>query len=206
MTTATVAALTESQQMLIDARLDTIDRMLLGHVPRADRMTIVGEVEAQIQELLAEKDRLEISREDVLEVLRTLDPPEAYLTDEMSGESLPRQRQVSKLATNVAQQSQPKTKESGWLGGVLGLSSLGVIPLYVAAYLSAIMTGSNLLLLVGFLLASLLGFVSGVAGLVLSIQGRRQGTLPSMGIVGAAVSLLHCVLGMLFTALLFMNM
>jgi hypothetical protein len=39
MTTMTTAVtLTESAKALVDSRLDTIDRMLLGRVPRADRL------------------------------------------------------------------------------------------------------------------------------------------------------------------------
>ena len=41
-------------QALIDCRLDTIDRMLLGRLPRSDRMEVVQEVESQIFELLAQ--------------------------------------------------------------------------------------------------------------------------------------------------------
>jgi hypothetical protein len=43
MTVAT-ARISESLQTLIDSRLDTIDRMLMGRVGRAERMAIVREV------------------------------------------------------------------------------------------------------------------------------------------------------------------
>src|SRR5262245_52034134 len=84
----TVAAvqIPESLQTLIDSRLDTIDRMLLGRLPRHERLEIVGEVESQIFELLQDRDGGggggELTREDVLAVLARLDPPEAYLPEE----------------------------------------------------------------------------------------------------------------------------
>src|SRR5262245_45759531 len=69
-------------QRLIDARLDTIDRMLLGRLPRADRLAVARDVESQIHELLGERPGHELDREDVLAVLAQLDPPEAYVPEE----------------------------------------------------------------------------------------------------------------------------
>ena len=40
---------------LIDSRLDTIDRMLLGRFPRSERLEVVREVESQIYDLLGER-------------------------------------------------------------------------------------------------------------------------------------------------------
>ena len=74
-----------SAQSLIDARLDVIERILMDRMNRQDRLTIVREVESQIHELLAERGVDEASREDVLAVLARLDPPEAYLSDEVEG-------------------------------------------------------------------------------------------------------------------------
>ena len=81
MTTAAIE-LSGSLQALVDSRLDTIDRMLMGRVPRQDRLAIVREVEAQVFELLQERGAEELTREDVLAVLARLDPPEAYLPEE----------------------------------------------------------------------------------------------------------------------------
>ncbi|MFO0889261.1 MAG: hypothetical protein U0790_08995 [Isosphaeraceae bacterium] len=67
-------------QSLIDSRLDTIDRMLLGRLPRGERLEVVREVESQIFELLRERGGAgEVTRDDVIDALRRLDPPEAYL-------------------------------------------------------------------------------------------------------------------------------
>ena len=68
MTVAT-AQISESLQTLIDSRLDTIDRMLLGQLPGQERIAIVTEVEAQIHELPQTSDADELTREDVLAVL-----------------------------------------------------------------------------------------------------------------------------------------
>ena len=56
MTTSVAVPLSESLQALVDSRLDTIDRMLMGRVPRQDRLSIVREVEAQVFDLLQERD------------------------------------------------------------------------------------------------------------------------------------------------------
>ena len=85
MTTMAAVGLSDAVQTLIDARLDTIDRMLLGRVPRSDRLAIVREVEGQIHDLLAERGSDEPDRDDVLAVLARLDPPEAYLPEESDG-------------------------------------------------------------------------------------------------------------------------
>ena len=45
MTVTASIHVSESLQTLIDCRLDTIDRMLLGRLPRSERMEIVREVE-----------------------------------------------------------------------------------------------------------------------------------------------------------------
>src|SRR3954453_8385437 len=69
MTTVASIRLTDSLQALIDARLDTVDRMLLGRVPRADRLAIARDLEAQIFDLLQECGADELGRDDVLAVL-----------------------------------------------------------------------------------------------------------------------------------------
>lgn len=87
MTVAT-AQISESLQTLIDSRLDTIDRMLLGRLSRQERLAIVTEVESQIHELLHANDADELTREGVLAVLARLDPPEAFIPDEIDGEQV----------------------------------------------------------------------------------------------------------------------
>jgi hypothetical protein len=70
-------------QDLVDERLDAIDRVLLrAGVSRGERRRIVEEVEAQIHELLARRPAGEPTRDDVLAVLASLDPPELYAPEE----------------------------------------------------------------------------------------------------------------------------
>ena len=78
----------ELLQSLIDSRLDTIDRMLLGRLPRGERLEVVREVESQIFELSpgAVRRRRTVA-EDVLDALRRLDPPEAYLPEDFGAEA-----------------------------------------------------------------------------------------------------------------------
>src|SRR5262245_55466496 len=112
MTTLAAPQLSTASQALIDLRLDTLDRMLLGRMPRHDRVTVVSEVEAQIFELLSRRGD-EPSRDDVLAVLSELDPPEAYLPDHDGLEEsfVPRPRtRVAKPTVSVA----GPTAESRW--------------------------------------------------------------------------------------------
>ena len=61
MMTTVAVELSGSLQALVDCRLDTIDRLLMGRMPRQDRLAIVREVEAQVFELLQERGREELS-------------------------------------------------------------------------------------------------------------------------------------------------
>jgi hypothetical protein len=79
----TAAELNPDLRILIDERLDAIDRTLLGvQVSYSERRSIVAEVETQIFELLSRKTE-HPTREDVLAVLDSLDPPESYIPEEL---------------------------------------------------------------------------------------------------------------------------
>src|SRR5271166_1244843 len=110
MTVTASIHVSESLQSLIDCRLDTIDRMLLGRLPRSARVEIVREVESQIFELLGARNNDELTREDVLAVLGRLDPPEAYLPDEPRTELLPRREAATALPR------QPLRARNTWTG------------------------------------------------------------------------------------------
>ncbi len=97
---------------LIDARLDAVERALLRvQVSYSERRHIVGEVETQIYELLARRSE-NPTREDVIAVLDSLDPPEAYIPEELRGRQAeataesapakPRGPRLSKLAVGSA--------------------------------------------------------------------------------------------------------
>src|SRR5271166_6591919 len=118
----------ESLQALIDCRLDTIDRMLLGRLPRSERVEIVREVESQIFELLGERNSDELTREDVLAVLGRLDPPEAYLPDEASGDPLPRR------GTAIALPRQPLRERNPWTGRVSGILGITMFVMLLMLY------------------------------------------------------------------------
>ena len=132
MTMATTMELAKPLQALIDARLDTIDRMILGQIPRADRLSILREVESQIEELLAERDAASLTRDDIIEVLRQLDPPEAFVPEEIPDPAIRTPQSFSGKRTfstnfrqNQAQTLSPgkPSSRAGLISGILGLST-----------------------------------------------------------------------------------
>lgn len=79
----TAAELNPELRNLIDARLEAIDRVLLRvETGWSERRSIVDEVETQIYELLSRRGPVP-SDADVQAVLATLDPPEAYIPEEL---------------------------------------------------------------------------------------------------------------------------
>ena len=199
MTVLASPILSEVCQSLIDARLDTIDRMLMGHVPRSDRTAIVGEIESQIHELLAGYDPETISREDVLDVLRRLDPPEAYLTCEDDHENLIRPRQSlagTTGRTNQREITRLQGNTAGRIGGIVGISTLIIVLFGLPmGWVIAASLESILLLYSTIFLTALLGLVGSITGLIFSIRGRKQGILPIIGIVTSVIALLIWLTG-----------
>jgi hypothetical protein len=77
----TASDLQPDLRALIDARLDTIDQILIrAQVPWSERRSVVGEVETQIFELLSRRSSAP-TQEDLLAVLGSIDPPEAYFPE-----------------------------------------------------------------------------------------------------------------------------
>ena len=136
MTTITASPLSETLQTLVDARLDTIDRMLLGRVDRQDRLAIVREVESQIFDLLAARDPEALDRDDVLAVLARLDPPEAYLPDESGHEPGHARFTAGPRAVRPSTHPNPRIAVAG---AILGMISVFMV------FLSVLMVfnGSN---------------------------------------------------------------
>jgi hypothetical protein len=200
MTTTMTGTLAESLRTLVDFRLDTIDRVLLGRVPREDRLAIVREVESQIHELLAARDPDTLCREDVLAVLGRLDPPEAYLPDE-SGEPRPASSRRITSPFPARATRPPARFGEGKLGGIIGLSALGLVLLTPVFYLISALSQSEIVLFVGLFGIAILGFAGGMSGLVLSIRGRHQGAWPILGIVAGATALTLSLLGGVFVLL-----
>src|SRR5262245_24289132 len=121
-------------QTLVDARLDTIDRMLMGQVPRQERLAIVREVEAQIFELLQERPGGELERQDVLAVLARLDPPEAYLPEARGAEPAPARRETRARAAPPVRPGDCKAPK---VSGILGLLSIALLFLSILGYFIA---------------------------------------------------------------------
>ena len=196
MLTTAAPVLAESLQALIDARLDTIERMLLGHVPRPDRLAIVNEVESQIHELLGERDPQLLTTDDVVEVLRRLDPPEAYLSSENPDASGAEDRGRRGAAIVSTAPRAPAGRE-GSIGGVAGLCAFGLVVLMPLFYLLAMASDSAVILFGGLACLSLVGIAGSIAGLVLSIRGRQQGVLPVLGLIASSLALPIWLLGSL---------
>jgi hypothetical protein len=194
MTTATVR-LPEALQALVDSRLDTIDRILLGRVPRQDRVAIVGEVEAQIYELLSGRDADELSRDDILSVLARLDPPEAYLPDETGGERVSRRVPEVHRPGEFRERGTPGIAKAS---GVLGAVSLSMIALFVSIYVAAVVTNFNAVAVVAeilFLVCLVTCPVMGLVGLVLGSFARLRDGWAVFGFVAGIVTALASIPG-----------
>lgn len=165
-------------QRLIDARLDTIDRMLLGRLPRADRLAVAREVEGQVYELLGEHPGHELDREDVLAVLARLDPPEAYIPEEGGHEAA-----AVLLPARAARG--PDGRKAAKVLGILGLVLLALVLLWPVTFLLADAAGDFGTLLL--LSQSFLMLAGGVPVFVLSVIGHRGGGWAVVGIVAGSV-------------------
>lgn len=77
---------------LIEARLESLDRLLLGHVPRAARLEAVRQTEAHIDSLLAAMPASALDREQILGILARVAPPESFLPTEFAGNPAERTR------------------------------------------------------------------------------------------------------------------
>ncbi len=186
MTTMTATPLDPALQSLVDARLDTIDRMLLGRVPRADRLGILREVESQIEELISQKDPANLGREDILAVLGQLDPPEGYLPEMLPTSDV--QMSATRPSTKSTSQGKTpggpakKTGNTALLGGLMSLLSL------IAIFLL-----TPVVLFIGFLVfpymlfvlpvVAIVSFAFATTGLILGIKNFGQGAWPIIAVV-----------------------
>jgi hypothetical protein len=182
MTTIAASPLSEALQALVDARLDTIDRMLLGRVNRQDRLAIVREVESQIFDLLQRHDGA-IDRDDVLAVLARLDPPEAYLPDEDSIAE-PRPPRVSAAPRAIPAQGHAGSGRTSLAGGILGIVSLALI---VFGFLLESIDGLLVLMFYGSIGVSL---IACVLAIIFAARVRLRGGWAVTGLVTGILSLL----------------
>ena len=117
-----------SLQALLDDRLDAIDRVLLrAGVSRGERRSIVEEVEAHIYEMLSRKTEGDPQRADVVSVLATLDPPEAYAPEPYRH----RVREAAQPKAIVMRRPQPSFVALGSAAGAMICAFIGMVLGYV---------------------------------------------------------------------------
>jgi hypothetical protein len=182
--------LSRSTQHLIDSRLDTIDRMLLGRVSRQERLEIVREVEAQIFEQLHERGTEEVTREDVLAVLARQDPPEAYLPEDAGDDRPVAWRRFPSPVAGPAQPAGRRDSRFARASGILGLVALGLVMMAPSTFIIAELMSSAvvLYLLGGGALA--LALIAGSLGTGLALYSRMAGVWAVTGVVTSALSFL----------------
>jgi hypothetical protein len=177
-------------QRLVDARLDTIDRMLLGRLPRADRLAVVRDVEGQIFDLLGERPGHELDREDVLTVLARLDPPEAYIPEEGGFEAtavlLPAARTVRSAPAAI----DPAERKRATVVGIVGVVLLSLVVLWPMVYFVALIFEVGELALFGLIGLSFVTTLASIPTLILGILWRRGSPWAVVGLVGGATGLL----------------
>jgi uncharacterized membrane protein len=178
--TELLTELAPSLQKLIDARLDNIDRALLStDTSRYERRQIVSAVEDQIQELVSRNDKDEHSREDILRILASLDPPEAFGSGSMQQAYEPRpHRTVTKLEPSRSSNSiEPKGSILAIVSVTLGaLSFVAILSVFVLAFF-------------GFALSGLLSMAAMICGIVALCQlmfTGGKGSAKAMSIIGIA--------------------
>ncbi len=183
MTTIAASPLTDALQALVDARLDTIDRMLVGRVNRQDRLAIVREVESQIFDLLQRHEGGPLDRDDVLAILARLDPPEAYLPEEGSiAEARPARIAATPRAVSAPAPAGPG--RLGLAGGILGLVSLTLV-LLMATLESGVVS-----VLFAFYGSITVGFIACVLAIIFAARVRLRGAWAIVGLVTGILSLL----------------
>lgn len=136
-----VISLDRAQQHLINLRLDSLDRILIDSgVSRSERSEIVQAVEDQIYEMLDQHGE-GITRDGVLQLLRSLDPPEAYCGEDARVDLLACSAHVSRREAasapqtlNVQMQHVATSKYSGlaitsFVLGLLSIPTIIVFPL-----------------------------------------------------------------------------
>jgi hypothetical protein len=180
-----------SLQPLIDGRLDTIDRMLLGRLPRSERLEIVHEVEAQIFELLQERSPDDPTREDVLAVLGRLDPPEAYLPEEGEIDRIGFAPRAAAPRPAPSPRPAPRGEfDSGKASGIVGIAALGLLIFGPLGYALAAMSSSEVPMLLAWFGAIGFMFLGGVVAVALAIHARFRGPMPLVGAITGAFSIL----------------
>jgi len=166
--TVASAPLTDSMQALIDARLDTIDRMLLGRV----------------------------HREGVLAVLARLDPPEAYLPDEAVDGPMTSGVASARVAP-LARPTRPGAGQGKLtrISGILGMIAFGLVLVAPILLIIAELMGSQGLFYFSFAVLIFLVSVSGIAAATLAIYARLRDSWAVAGLLLGIISTLIAAVG-----------
>jgi hypothetical protein len=204
--TAVAPPLSNALRDLVDSRLDTVERALLqGNTPRAERRSILEDIETQILDMLAvEAPDHEPTRADLLRVLARLDPPEAFTGEEVDSVR-PR---VERGTAAVADRTPPVAKSgyatTGILACVGGLVTLGLgLPLCAFTMLFA-ESATAVVAVVCFIV--LTGAPAGVLGILHAMairesHGRLRGlTCAAIGISALPISIAGLLLGFCMAA------
>ena len=136
------ATLDDDAQALIDARLDTIERMLGFRTTRSDRLAIVREVESQIYDHLTERNPDDTDRDAVIAALARLDAPEAYQPEAFGPSSRPRPTLPGMTAASPRPAIGPRKSRNGQIAarmsavvGLMGVLSCSiVVPNFLATF------------------------------------------------------------------------
>ena len=201
MTTIAETRLSADLQGLVDARLDTIDRMLLGRVDRQDRLAIVREVEGQIFELLAGRDAGTLDRDDVLAVLARLDPPEAYLPDD-EAPSRPRAPRGPSAPRDLVPARRAPSGGIGLSAGILGMGSVTWV-LFCASLETGLFHGADQGVLKFLFFGSMgLGFLASILAIIFAARTRLRG---AWAVVGLVTGILGLVPILIFGGLIMVN-
>ena len=180
--------LSQSTQHLIDARLDTIDRMLLERVSRAERLQIVREVEGQIFEQLQELGQ-EWSRDDVIAVLARLDPPEAYLPEQADESHPSRSRASTLLRIEPSTTHRRDRSRPGKTAGILGILAMSSLMLLPVDYFIAVALNSEVFLFAMALPSLGFAIIAGILAITLATFARLGNAWSVVGLVTGALSI-----------------
>jgi hypothetical protein len=204
---AVVLELPGALRNLVDSRLDAIERALLqGNTPRADRQSILGDIETQIVEMLSvEASDHEPTRADLLRVFTRLDPPEAFAGEPIESAHPVGAKRGPAPTGPSALPNQSGYSTTGILACVGGLTTLA-LGLPVCA-LTMLFAESEILILVAGAFVALTGIPSMVLGTLYAValhrsQGRLRGlTCAAIGISAMPISFVGLLAGFLMAAM-----